>query len=69
MSNTHPLGGQAYLNLENEDGPFLHGIKYSAMPPGQRYRSMEQLSGGELKRLLLRLRCYSPFIGKQECFI
>jgi chromosome segregation ATPase len=26
---------------------FLHGIKYSAMPPGQRYRNMEQLSGGE----------------------
>jgi structural maintenance of chromosome 1 len=46
-SNTHPLGGNAYLYLENENDPFLHGIKYSAMPPGQRYRDMEQLSGGE----------------------
>lgn len=46
-SNTHPLGGTAYLNLENEDDPFLHGMKYTAMPPTKRFRDMEQLSGGE----------------------
>jgi len=46
-SNTHPLGGTAYLYLENEDDPFLHGIKYTAMPPAKRFRDMEQLSGGE----------------------
>ncbi|CAL8178356.1 unnamed protein product [Prunus armeniaca] len=46
-SNTHPLGGTSYLNLENEDDPFLHGIKYTAMPPTKRFRDMEQLSGGE----------------------
>jgi len=46
-SNTHPLGGTAYLNLENEDEPFLYGIKYTAMPPTKRFRDMEQLSGGE----------------------
>lgn len=46
-STTHPLGGTAYLNLENEDDPFLHGIKYTAMPPTKRFRDMEQLSGGE----------------------
>ncbi|KAL5561912.1 hypothetical protein UlMin_031659, partial [Ulmus minor] len=46
-SNTHPLGGTAYLNLENEDDPFLHGIKFTAMPPTKRFRDMEQLSGGE----------------------
>eukprot|EP00262_Sarcandra_glabra_P007411 TRINITY_DN20200_c0_g1_i1.p1 TRINITY_DN20200_c0_g1~~TRINITY_DN20200_c0_g1_i1.p1 ORF type:complete len:1219 (-),score=304.96 TRINITY_DN20200_c0_g1_i1:265-3921(-) len=46
-SHTHPLGGTAYLNLENEDDPFLHGIKYTAMPPTKRFRDMEQLSGGE----------------------
>lgn len=46
-SSTHPLGGTAYLNLENEDDPFLHGIKYTAMPPTKRFRDMEQLSGGE----------------------
>lgn len=47
QSNTHPLGGTAYLSLENEDEPFLHGIKYTAMPPTKRFRDMEQLSGGE----------------------
>ncbi|RAL47704.1 hypothetical protein DM860_012329 [Cuscuta australis] len=46
-SNTHPLGGTAYLNLDNEDEPYLHGIKYTAMPPTKRYREMEHLSGGE----------------------
>ncbi|PON62633.1 Structural maintenance of chromosomes protein [Parasponia andersonii] len=46
-SNTHPMGGTAYLNLENEEDPFLHGIKYTAMPPTKRFRDMEQLSGGE----------------------
>ncbi|XP_068664657.1 structural maintenance of chromosomes protein 1 isoform X2 [Aristolochia californica] len=46
-SSTHPLGGTAYLNLENEDDPYLHGIKYTAMPPTKRFRDMEQLSGGE----------------------
>lgn len=46
-SHTHPLGGTAYLNLDNEDEPFLHGIKYTAMPPTKRFRDMEQLSGGE----------------------
>ncbi|KAJ7566192.1 hypothetical protein O6H91_02G092200 [Diphasiastrum complanatum] len=47
QSTTHPLGGTAYLSLENEDEPFLHGIKYTAMPPTKRFRDMEQLSGGE----------------------
>lgn len=46
-SQTHPLGGTAYLNLENEDDPFLYGIKYTAMPPTKRFRDMDQLSGGE----------------------
>ena len=39
------LGGTAYLSLENEDAPYLHGIKYTAMPPTKRFRDMEQLSG------------------------
>lgn len=47
MSATHPLGGTAYLALENEDDPFLAGIRYTAMPPTKRFRDMEQLSGGE----------------------
>jgi structural maintenance of chromosome 1 len=27
--------------------PFLHGVKFHAMPPTKRFRDMEQLSGGE----------------------
>ncbi|GAB2282248.1 Structural maintenance of chromosomes protein 1 [Dionaea muscipula] len=46
-SNTHQMGGTAYLNLENEDDPYLHGMKYTVMPPTKRFRDMEQLSGGE----------------------
>ncbi|KAF5943216.1 hypothetical protein HYC85_020858 [Camellia sinensis] len=46
-SSMHQLGGTAYLKLDNEDEPFLHGIKYTAMPPTKRFRDMEQLSGGE----------------------
>ncbi|CAL9094420.1 unnamed protein product [Musa textilis] len=63
-SQTHPLGGTAYLNLENEDEPFLHGIKYTAMPPTKRFRDMEQLSGGEKTvaalALLFAIHSYRP---------
>ncbi|GMY06271.1 structural maintenance of chromosomes protein 1, partial [Fagus crenata] len=63
-SSTHPLGGTAYLNLENEDDPFLHGIKYTAMPPTKRFRDMEQLSGGEKTvaalALLFSIHSYRP---------
>jgi structural maintenance of chromosome 1 len=43
----HPIGGTAYLSLESDEEPFLHGIKYTAMPPTKRFRNMEELSGGE----------------------
>ncbi len=46
-SNEHPLGGSAYLTLDNTDEPYLGGIRYTAMPPMKRFRDMEQLSGGE----------------------
>ncbi|XP_010262325.1 PREDICTED: structural maintenance of chromosomes protein 1 [Nelumbo nucifera] len=63
-SNTLPLGGTAYLNLENEDDPYLHGIKYTAMPPTKRFRDMEQLSGGEKTvaalALLFSIHSYRP---------
>ena len=61
-SLTHPLGGTAYLNLENEDEPFLHGIKYTAMPPTKRFRDIEQLSGGE--KTVANWLCFLPFKGK-----
>jgi hypothetical protein len=41
------VGGQAYLSLDSSDEPYLHGIKFTAMPPTKRFRDMEQLSGGE----------------------
>lgn len=45
-SDTH-VGGTAYLNLESTHEPYLFGIKFNAMPPGKRFRDIEQLSGGE----------------------
>lgn len=46
-SNASPLGGSAYLTLEDEEEPYNAGIKYHAMPPLKRFRDMELLSGGE----------------------
>lgn len=46
-SATYPMGGTAYLSLEQQDEPYLGGIKFNAMPPTKRFRDMEQLSGGE----------------------
>ena len=46
-SSKHPLGGMAYLSLEDSEEPYLAGLKYNAMPPMKRFRDMEQLSGGE----------------------
>lgn len=40
-------GGSAYLTLEDEDEPYLAGIRYHAMPPMKRFKDMEFLSGGE----------------------
>lgn len=63
-SSVHKLGGTAYLSLENEDAPYLHGIKYTAMPPTKRFRDMEQLSGGEKTlaslALLFAIHSYRP---------
>jgi structural maintenance of chromosome 1 len=41
------LHGTAYLHVENQDEPYLGGIKYTTMPPMKQFRDMEQLSGGE----------------------
>ncbi|KAK8212486.1 hypothetical protein IWZ01DRAFT_268195 [Phyllosticta capitalensis] len=46
-STAFPLGGQAYLDQEDNDEPYLAGLKYHAMPPLKRFRDMEHLSGGE----------------------
>lgn len=63
-SSKHPLGGTAYLNLENTEEPYLNGMKYNAMPPMKRFREMEQLSGGEKTvaalALLFAIHNYRP---------
>ncbi|KAI9737186.1 MAG: Structural maintenance of chromosomes protein 1 [Cirrosporium novae-zelandiae] len=64
MSTDVPLGGQAYLDIEDSDAPYLAGIKYHAMPPLKRFRDMEHLSGGEKTiaalALLFAVHSYQP---------
>ncbi|KAF9457597.1 condensin complex subunit SMC1 [Collybia nuda] len=59
-----PLGGVAYLSLEDSEEPYIGGIKYHAMPPMKRFRDMEQLSGGEKTvaalALLFAIHSYQP---------
>jgi len=63
-SDSHPVGGKAYLTLENPDEGFSGGIKYTAMPPMKRFRDMDQLSGGEKTiaalALLFAIHSYHP---------
>ncbi|KAK9247514.1 RecF/RecN/SMC [Lipomyces tetrasporus] len=63
-SKSFPLGGTAYLTVEDQDEPYLDGIKYHAMPPMKRFRDMEQLSGGEKTMaalaLLFAIHSYRP---------
>ncbi len=63
-STNYPLGGQAYLDIEDSDEPYLDGIKYHAMPPLKRFRDMEHLSGGEKTMaalaLLFAVHSYQP---------
>ena len=67
-----PLGGTAYLSLEDPSEPYLHGVKFTAMPPAKRFRDMEQLSGGERTvaalALLFAIHDYrpSPFFVMDE---
>ncbi|CAK5262899.1 unnamed protein product [Mycena citricolor] len=59
-----PMGGVAYLSLEDNEEPYLGGLKYHAMPPMKRFRDMEQLSGGEKTiaalALLFAIHSYQP---------
>ncbi len=63
-STNYPMGGTAYLSLEQESEPYLGGIKYNAMPPTKRFRDMDQLSGGERTvaalALLFAIHDYRP---------
>ncbi|KIK68666.1 hypothetical protein GYMLUDRAFT_729684 [Collybiopsis luxurians FD-317 M1] len=59
-----PMGGVAYLSLDDSEEPYSGGIKYHAMPPMKRFRDMEQLSGGEKTvaalALLFAIHSYQP---------
>ena len=45
------ISGEATLELEDDnDEPYLSGIKYNTLVPGKRFRDMDQLSGGEKVR-------------------
>jgi structural maintenance of chromosome 1 len=63
-SNKHPLGGNAYLSLDDTEEPYRGGMKFNAMPPMKRFRDMEQLSGGEKTvaalSLLFAIHSYRP---------
>jgi len=63
-SREFPLGGQAYLDMEDSTEPYLAGLKYHAMPPLKRFRDMEHLSGGEKTiaalALLFAIHSYQP---------
>ncbi|KAG9099517.1 Structural maintenance of chromosomes protein 1 [Ceratobasidium sp. 370] len=62
-----PMGGVAYLSLEDSEEPYNSGIKYHAMPPMKRFRDMEQLSGGEKTVAALALFFQpSPFFVLDE---
>ncbi|KAG7662663.1 SMC1 [[Candida] subhashii] len=63
-SSASPLGGSAYLTLEDEEMPYTSGIKYHAMPPMKRFQDMDLLSGGEKTMaalaLLFAIHSYQP---------
>jgi structural maintenance of chromosome 1 len=63
-SSKHPLGGNAYLSLDDTEEPYNGGMKFNAMPPMKRFRDMEQLSGGEKTvaalALLFAIHSYRP---------
>ena len=54
-TSNQPLGGSAFLNLENSLNPFLGGISFSVIPPSKRHRTINSLSGGEQTLAILAL--------------
>ena len=66
------VGGSAYLTLNNQEEPYLDGIKFDTIPPGKRFMDMAHLSGGEKTvaalALLFAINSYapSPFIVLDE---
>ncbi|AMD22317.1 HGL023Wp [Eremothecium sinecaudum] len=63
-SSAELAGGSASLTLEDEDEPFLGGVRYHATPPMKRFKDMDYLSGGEKTMaalaLLFAINSYQP---------
>ncbi|PWN33846.1 putative SMC1-chromosome segregation protein [Meira miltonrushii] len=63
-SKAAPKGGNAYLDLQNDNEPYLDGVLYTAMPPTKSFRGIDQLSGGEKSvaalALLFAIHSYKP---------
>ncbi|AET41141.1 cohesin subunit SMC1 Ecym_7303 [Eremothecium cymbalariae DBVPG len=63
-STAELAGGSASLTLEDEDEPYLAGIRYHATPPMKRFKDMDYLSGGEKTMaalaLLFAINSYQP---------
>ncbi|AGO13844.1 AaceriAGL023Wp [[Ashbya] aceris (nom. inval.)] len=63
-STAELAGGSASLTLEDEDEPYLGGIRYHATPPMKRFKDMDYLSGGEKTMaalaLLFAINSYQP---------
>jgi structural maintenance of chromosome 1 len=61
---TAPMGGQAYLTLENTEEPYNGGVQYTATPPAKRFHEIGLLSGGEKTMaalaLLFAVHSYHP---------
>ncbi len=66
-STMQPMGGTAYLSLENSEDPYLHGVKFSVMPPTKRLREKEQLFGGEKVRICFWLCRHRLSFSMVEC--
>lgn len=56
--------GVAHLTLESTEEPYLHGIRYNAVPRNKTFRDIEDLSGGEKSvaalALLFAIHSYKP---------
>eukprot|EP00658_Telonema_sp_P-2_P041727 TRINITY_DN29875_c0_g1_i1.p1 TRINITY_DN29875_c0_g1~~TRINITY_DN29875_c0_g1_i1.p1 ORF type:complete len:779 (-),score=249.77 TRINITY_DN29875_c0_g1_i1:438-2774(-) len=59
-----PSGGTAVITVENEEEPYLHGIRYYPQPPFKGFRDIDQLSGGEKSisalALLFAIHSFKP---------
>lgn len=64
-----PLGGSAFLTIENLHYPYLGGIFYSVAPPMKRNRNIADLSGGEQTLAVVSLVFAMNKVHPSPCFI